>query len=159
MSLQYIIDGYNIVHHHDFAKARKKNQDPKKALSDFIRINRLTGSEKNKVILVFDGYPEAEEKKQENQINIIFSRSQTADEKIKKIVEASGDRKNIIVVSDDKEIRFAVKGLGVKCLSVEEFISPKEKKMRVKTADISKVELTYAQIQQINQEFKKIWLK
>ena len=160
MSLHYIIDGYNILHHPNLALANKKIQDPKAALLEFIKINRLTGSLKNKITLVFDGYPDASGKSRDNaDIEIIFSRHESADERIKRIVEASGRRKNIIVVSDDREIKFCVKATGAFCLGVEEFTRLKVRPAHLQKTDTRKTELSYSQIQKINQEFKKIWLK
>jgi len=160
MSLHYIIDGYNILHHPNLASANKKIQDPKAALLDFIRINRLTGSLKNKISLVFDGYPDVSGKSRDNaNIEIIFSRHESADERIKRMVEASGRRKSIIVVSDDKEIKFCVKAAGASCLGVEEFTQSKARPVHLQETDTRKTELSYSQIQKINQEFKKIWLK
>ena len=160
MSLHYIIDGYNILHHPNLAPANKKIQDPKAALLEFIKINRLTGSLKNKITLVFDGYPDASGKSRDSaDIEIIFSRQESADERIKRIVENSSGRKNIIVVSDDKEIRFCVKAAGASCLSVAEFTHLKVKPAHLQKTDTRKTELSYSQIQKINQECEKIWLK
>jgi predicted RNA-binding protein with PIN domain len=160
MPLHYIIDGYNILHHPDLASANKKIQDPKAALIEFIKINRLTGSLKNKVTLVFDGYPDASGKSSDDaNIEVIFSRYESADERIKGMVENSSGRKNIIVVSDDREIIFCVKAAGASCLGVEEFTRPSLRPAHLQKTDTRKAELSYGQIQKINQEFKKIWLK
>ena len=160
MSLHYIIDGYNILHHPNLAPTNKKIQDPKAALLEFIKINRLTGSLKNKITLVFDGYPDASGKSRDSaDIEIIFSRQESADERIKRIVEASGRRKNIIVVSDDREIIFCVKAAGASCLGVEEFTRPRLRPAHLQKTDTRKTELSYSQIQKINQELIKIWLK
>jgi predicted RNA-binding protein with PIN domain len=160
MSLHYIIDGYNILHHPNLAPANKEIHNPKAALLEFIKANRLTGSLKNKISLVFDGYPDASGKNGNNaDIEIIFSRHESADERIKRMVENSSSRKNIIAVSDDKEIRFCVKAAGAACLSVEEFTHLKVRPSHLQKTDTRKTELSYSQIQKINQEFKKIWLK
>lgn len=160
MSLHYIIDGYNILHHPNLASANKKIRDPKAALLEFIKINRLTGSLKNKIVLVFDGYPDDSGKNRDNaDIEIIFSRHESADERIKRMVENSSGRKNIIVVSDDREIRFCVKAAGASCLGVEEFTHRSLKPAHLQKTETRKTELSYSQIQKINQEFKKIWLK
>ena len=160
MSLQYIIDAYNIIHHAKFRYPHKRIKDSRSSLLEFIRFRRLTGSTKNKITLVFDGYPDKEESgRKDSNIEIIFSKDKTADERIKKIVETARNPKNIIVVSDDKEIRFFVKAAGAHCLNVEEFINPQEKIIQLKRDGLLKPELTYSQIHKINQEFKKLWLK
>lgn len=161
MSLQYIIDGYNIINHSLFAHTHKRIENPQKTLLEFIKIKRLCGSPKNKIIVVFDGYSDtmSESKQNDNKINVIFSKKETADEKIKKIVEAHPNPKDIIVVSDDKEIMFFVKATGSRCIHVEEFINPRKNLPGFPKEDSYKPELTYSQAQRINQELKKIWLK
>ena len=160
MSLQFIIDGYNIIHHPCFRQLiAKQIKSPKIQLIEFIRINKLCGSLKNKITAVFDGYSDLAFSKEVEKVDmgIIFSRKESADEEIKKMVEESDNPKNTVVVSDDKEIRFFVKSMGAKAMGVEEFIKGKEKSPR---NNISlKPELTYTQMHKINQELKSIWLK
>ena len=159
MSLQYIIDGYNIINHPLFARLNKHIQNPQTVLLTFIRTKRLTGSYKNKTIVVFDGYPPSDIRLcDEGNLTVIFSRKINADEKIKMLVEESANRKTIIVVSDDKEIKFMVKSLGAAVLGIEEFIGCK-KKSQEKQREPLKLELTYSQMDEINQELRKIWLK
>jgi predicted RNA-binding protein with PIN domain len=161
MSLEYVIDGYNIINHPLFRAVNRKNKDSRIALLQFIRAKRLAGSPKNKITVVFDGYSTIAELS-ENVFNIelIFARKDTADEKIKKIVEGSLNPKNIVVVSDDKEIKFFIRSAGARSISVEEFMPHKEKSPGfLNEKDLLKTELTYSQIHKINQELKKIWLK
>jgi len=159
MSLQFIIDGYNVIHHPIFTQqVTQKAKYPKSALLEFIKKNRLCGSSRNKIMVVFDGYPEPSSNKTASDTNIVFSGNETADEKIKRVVESSDNPKNIIVVSDDKEIKFFAKVCGAKAIGVEEFIPTKEKKAKDED-DLLKAELTYAQIDKINKELRKIWLE
>lgn len=160
MSLQFIIDGYNIIHHPIVTRhTPKKVKDSRITLLDFIKTNRLCGSPKNKITVVFDGYSDLSGSREGlDVINVVFSRKETADAKIKRMVEESGNPKNIVVVSDDKEIKFLVKSLGAQWVSVEEFISRKVKP-KDKKEDLLESELTYSQINQINRELRKIWLK
>ena len=79
------------------------------------------------------------------------------------MVEESANRKNIIVVSDDKEIKFMIRSLGAQHLSIEDFIGrdegPAEAKGKKKSKELSKQELNYTQMRDIDEELKKIWLK
>jgi predicted RNA-binding protein with PIN domain len=76
------------------------------------------------------------------------------------MAEASADHKNIVVVSDDKEIKFFIRSLGSKVMSIEEFMQTKEKaREALKQKELIKPELNYTQVHQINEELKKIWLK
>lgn len=108
--------------------------------------------------MVFDGYPKVSvQNLEEPGIDIIFSRDQTADAKIKSLVEASKNPKNIVVVSDDRQIQFYVKSVGAHVLSVEEFICPEPKHQR-KEEDPAKPDLNYSQIDKINSELRELWL-
>ena len=161
MSLQYIIDGYNVAKHPS-TYLPKKMRDIRTALVEFIRLGRLCGSNKNKITIVFDGYPDSSFLGQphEPHVTIIFSGEATADEKIKRLVENAANAKNIIVVSDDKEIQFIIKAIGAKSLGVEEFIGVKKKPAHHVTIDESlKFDLNYSQVEKINKELKGIWLK
>lgn len=109
--------------------------------------------------MVFDGYPKASAQNLEkNNIDVLFSREETADARIKRMVEASKNPKNITVVSDDREIIFFVKSVGCRSMGVEEFIHPQVQPQR-KKEDLVKPELNYSQVSKINEELKKIWLK
>lgn len=162
MSLQYIIDGFNIINHPQFTRRHKHSASPGVSLLTFIRANRLTGSPKNKVIIVFDGYPESGEYAggagQDSDFAVIFSRKISADEKIKKIVEESANRKNIVVVSDDREIGFMVKSLGACSIGVEKFIAQGEESGERRKKDSQPQELTYSQKHAIDKELRKLWL-
>lgn len=164
MSLQYIIDGYNLINHPIFIRrSNKKIKNRRAALLDLIKSARLSGSPKNKVIVVFDGYPDSNDSQEagslsDSAVSVVFSRSQTADERIKKIAEKFFNPKNTIMVSDDKELRMCIKSLKGKVLGVEEFICSKETPAQNKDNE-PKVELSFTQKDRINQELKKLWLR
>ncbi|MBU3959148.1 MAG: NYN domain-containing protein [Candidatus Omnitrophica bacterium] len=159
--MQYIIDGYNVINHPLFCPGHKKiKKDCRIVFLELIRTKRLCGSPKNKVTVVFDGYANIPElKRDHSDIDVIFSREETADEKIKKLIERCDKPGNIAVVSDDKEIKFFARALGSRSVSVEEFIRPRENSPGIEEKDILKPELTYSQILRINQELKEVWLK
>ncbi len=159
MSLLFVIDGYNILNHPGFNRKRNATSvSPAQAIQFLIREKRLTGSLKNKVILVFDGYPaQGEPAGGYSGINLIYSRKVSADEIIKQIVEESTNRGNIVVVSDDKEIKLTARFLRARHMGVEEFIGAKEKAPR-REEPLSKPELNYSQAHKINEELKKLWL-
>lgn len=163
MSLQFIIDAYNIINHPAFSlQINKKIKDQKIALLELIRTKRLTGSLRNRLALIFDGYPNMQDAKslRENNacVSIIFSRGVSADDCIRKIVENSGNPKNTVVVSDDKAIKFFVSSLGAHSVSVDEWLKRKGN-LGQERSDLLKPELTYQEMQKINAELKDIWLK
>lgn len=163
MSLQYVIDGYNIINHPLFSsRAKKFKADIQSALIWFIRTNKLTGSMRNKLIIVFDGYPPVSmQSSSDSDTDIIFSRKISADEKIEQIVEKSTRRSGIVVVSNDKQICFVAKSLGARAMPVEEFLDKetkaKDRLAKHKADDEDK--LNYTQMHKINEELKEIWLK
>ena len=159
MPLQYVIDAYNTINHIQFSPIRKKIKDPQRALLEFIKNRRFGRNSQSKITVVFDGYPKVSAQNlAETDIDVIFSREETADARIKMMVEASKNPKNIVVVSDDREIIFFVKYVGCRSMGVEEFINPQVKPQR-KKEDLIKPELNYSQISKINQELKALWLK
>lgn len=161
MSLQYIIDAYNLINHPRF-RPQDKSVNIQYALANFIRFNKLCGSKNNEVILVFDGFPPAQgEIPKETGLACLFSQKKEADELIKKIVENSPQPKNIIVVSDDKEVRIISRFLHAKVCGVEEFIRAKENKpaSSARNSDSTDPKLTYSAMQKVNAELKKKWLE
>lgn len=137
--------------------ANKRNKDQRIALLEFINVNKLAGSPNNKVTVVFDGYPDNELAGNNFYgINVVFSKGASADERIKSMLERCQGAKGIVVVSNDKEIKFSARSLGAAVLKVEEFV---EKKNKRQTACLnSQPELTHTQMHKINTELKKLWL-
>jgi predicted RNA-binding protein with PIN domain len=157
MSLHYIIDGYNLIKHRCFNPS-SRIRDQRLALFEFIRKEKLCGSVKNKVTVVFDGYA-GDLNTGDYDIEVIFSQEQSADDKIKKIVQMQGNVRNIVVISDDREIKDFVKLCGMKAVGIEEFIQHKKKHKMPKDDESLKPELTYSMMLQINRELRKTWLK
>jgi predicted RNA-binding protein with PIN domain len=161
MSLQYIIDAYNLINHPAFKPVPKPALNIQQSLADFIRLNRLTGSQNNRLVLVFDGYPPpAADIPSGNGLLCMFSRAKEADELIKKIVQDSVSPENIVVVSDDKEVQLTSRFLRAQICSVGEFIYGKKDSRSAVKEKLAGVEfkLNYAQMQKINAELRKKWL-
>ncbi|MBI3991603.1 MAG: NYN domain-containing protein [Candidatus Omnitrophica bacterium] len=159
MPLHYVIDAYNIINHIAFISIRKKIKDPHRALLELIKNRRPGKKFKSNITMVFDGYPKVSvQNLQEAGIDIIFSRGQTADAKIKSLVETSKNPKNIVVVSDDREIQFYCRSVGAHILGVEEFIIAPEPKQQRRKEEQIKAELNYSQISKINHELRELWL-
>lgn len=160
MSLEYVVDGYNAINHPLFSSFLKKNKDPRIALLELIKRKKLCGSLKNKVVLVFDGYPPSRLFTYSGaKAQILFSSDGSADEKIRKMLESSARPKDTVVVSDDREVKFYAKNAGAKALGIVEFMQVNKKSRPVRGKDLSKDELNYTQIDSINRELKKLWLK
>jgi len=161
MSLQYIIDAYNLINHPAFKPVSKSALNIQHALADFIRLNRLTGSKNNRLVLVFDGYPPpSEDIPRGNGLLCMFSRNQEADELIKKIVQDSTSPKNIVVVSDDKEVQLTSRFLHAGICNVGEFIcGKKDNKSAINVRQVAiDFKLSYSKMEKINAELRKKWL-
>ena len=155
MSLLYIIDGYNIINHPAFSSGQARGKIPPESLLKLIKFKRLCG--KNKAVVVFDGFPPADFQ-EESGIETVFSRHESADDKIKRILDSYGKTKNIVVVSNDNEVKFFAKSCGAKPLDTDEFLRTQEK-MKKARADQEEAKLSYSQIEEINRELRKKWLK
>lgn len=159
MSLQYIIDGYNVIRHQAFSHPLK-TKNSRRSLIEFIRFEKPCGSAKNSCLVVFDGYPEAwNVRESDDYVQVIFSGEESADERIKRIIEKSGNPRIVTVVSDDKEIKFFAKAQAANWLSVEEFLLRKKNVKIIDKNDSNKPGLTFQEMDQINKEFKQKWLK
>jgi len=92
---------------------------------------------------------------------VVFSGDSSADEKIKSMLENLQDRKNTVVVSDDREIASFARHCGAKAMSVEEFIGLPRRSAAQRQAreNDTKPVLNYSQTAKINEELKKLWLK
>ena len=161
MSLFYIIDGYNIIKQVPFFLG-KPLKDGRDGLIRFLETNRriLCGNPHNSITVVFDGKADTISPKYESSIEVIFSKGESADDKIKKMVEYSKNPKVIVVVTDDKEIRFFVRALGAKVLSIKVFMSKflMKNKNDILTSK-EKFDIHSEQAQTITSELKNIWLK
>jgi len=148
--LVYIIDGFNVVHK---VCALKASPNPWQDLISYIRQKKLTGSKNNKVCIVFDGNPRLDALS-ERQFQILFSCEKDADSIIKEKIQKAKNKRQIVIVSDDREIRSFAKAQGANLLSVADFIKVKQKQTKEPDKDIS-----YSLQREITEELRKIWVK
>jgi predicted RNA-binding protein with PIN domain len=151
--LWYVIDGWNLINK---VSELKRAEFPWQELVFYIRRNRLSGSKNNKVTIVFDGRFNLEDFKRTEDFELIFSGQRPADVVIKEKVRHYKNRKQIIVVSNDRDIINYIRSLGANSLKVEEFLKKKEKK---KTCFDKSKNIDYRTQRQITEELKQIWLK
>jgi predicted RNA-binding protein with PIN domain len=148
------------------ASNRHALEDLRRELVVFLETKRPQGSSRNKVTIVFDGRMDVSSPKELSTIDVIFSRNETADEKICRMVSSAANKRNIVVVTNDRDIQYAVRAMGAKVIGVSEFLRKtvpsapmddmKTKLSAKKTAakNISKT-LEF----EITSEFSKIWLE
>lgn len=168
MSLNYLLDGYNIIHHLP-APAPEKFEDDKERLVRLIETHRPHGSSRNTITVIFDGYPPGAGRIESAVVKIIFSQGESADDCIKKIVFKSALKKNIVVVTNDRDIKFSVRAQGCRVLSVEEFLSKivtrpaghsgkKTNTMRTAKQKHDDKYISQTLEHKITSEFENIWL-
>lgn len=150
--LWFIIDGWNL----SYKLRLNKESFPCLSLINFIKNRRLTGSLRNKVTIVFDG--KMKDLFREEEYEIIFSYDKSADEIIKSMVENALNKKIIIVVSDDREIKDFAKRNRVKSISTEEFLAKDRTKKKNVEVDGKEKDIDYRLKNKITDELRKIWL-
>ena len=164
MSLHYILDAYNILHQIP-PHARKEFEDEREHFVNLIKVHCPQGSKNNAVTIVFDGRSTAPLQEQSSMIKIIFSCEESADDKIRKLITETNRKKQTIVVTDDKELRFSIRALGASVLSVKDFLSkakrpdrifPRQNKQKDRRDEVKNISKTLEF--KINKEFEKIWL-
>ena len=164
MSLHYLLDGYNILKQNP-GLCDLKLEDGRRGLISWIETARPQGSVNNKVTVVFDGHrldsggagnPDFFGASAGGQTGVIFSDG-SADDKIKRMVEEDADRKNCVVVSDDKDIFLYARSLGTKVMSVMAFTS-KGGEFHART-DCGGKYIPLSRQEKINKELRVFWLK
>ena len=164
MSLTYIVDGYNLIKrtpcfdHDDLRSARS-------ALFSYLECYRPHGSLKNILVVVFDSKGECFSYREEHSFKVVFTQGETADDKIKAIISQNNQPKGIVVVTDDKQLKLAVRSCGAQVLACAEFLkkgrSPQAKQARFfneRELD-GKGTLNTVQKDKITEELSRIWLK
>ncbi len=162
MSLHFLIDGYNLIKRNP-AFASKSLEDGRQSFVGFIERDRPQGSIRNQVTVVFDGKPGMYGFPAAHEIKVLFTEYESADDLIKRSVEGSKNKKDIVVVTDDRQLMLYVRGCGASVMSGGDFFKrAKAGKTPAKgkgpSADRSKV-ITSTFEHAVNQEFEKIWLK
>ena len=165
MSLHYLLDGYNIIKQTpDLDRGTLESQ--RLGLIAWISRSNPQGSAQNSITVVFDGKEEFFGSHAGGHVRVVFSRGQSADDVIKKMVEQYPHKKSVVVVSNDKDITLYVRALGAAVLSVKEFLGTASRKtsrplsndQRAKAATASKY-VSLTDQTKINQELEKIWIK
>lgn len=160
MSLHYILDGYNVIKR-SLKFSRKELQCGRAALSKFITSLRPHGSLRNQVTIVFDGKENIglDGPVQAAPLRVIFAKTRSADEEIKALVKDAKNPACVVVVTDDRELKFSVRAMGCRVMAVEEFLSkPKAERVAGQEKEAEK-DISYTAACHINEELSKLWLK
>jgi len=121
-----IIDAYNCLH------AASAMSGPLSGIS-LRQLGKLVSSSGQKVILVMDGLPKPSEPKADEFINVelLYSgKSAKADDLIARILQKSTGRREITVVSNDRQVAAQARRSGAKSISCERFLALQAKENR-----------------------------
>jgi predicted RNA-binding protein with PIN domain len=124
MSLHYILDGYNVINQAASLSQQKTLEDARRGLLRILEVQRPQGSMNNGVTVVFDGRSDVlgGGGNAAAAARVIFTTDETADDRIKRMVDQSANKKNIRVVTNDREIQHYVTALGGRVITVEQFL-------------------------------------
>ena len=142
----------------------RKLRSGRDGLVHFIEAYRPHGSRRNEVTVVFDGKEDvASHEEKKSSVRVLFSRNESADDEIKRMVEVSRNPKRMVVVSDDKAIMFYCRAAGARVKSVKEFLADSTAGGKTRNAqearDEEKEELSAEAAAKITAYLKGIWVK
>lgn len=161
MSLIYIVDGYNVMKRSGRFD-RKTLKEDRVAFLNYLDHRRPQGSRRNRLIVVFDGRADLFGPGAPQHCEVMFTKGETADEKIKHLVSQSSNVRQIIVVTDDRALGFSVRSLGARIVSGGDFLQRSQKTagaQRTCERQEQKAELNLVQREIITEELSQIWLK
>jgi predicted RNA-binding protein with PIN domain len=108
--------------------------------------------------VVFDGHGDVEKSRVRKPLRVVFSNDRSADDVIVAMVGRSRSPRGIVVVSDDREVRFRVKDRGASVMSVSQFLAQAvPKKVKVEKNENDKPDPEGGAGRTITDELKKEW--
>jgi len=147
--LHYIVDGNNLIGKIPWLhQLQRKNKQQSREKLAYI-IDNYFHNKKAKVTLHFDGFQKDLIKI--SNAKIIYSDNHTADEKIKDQIGAAKNRKNIILISSDNNLKEFARVCYCRVITSEEF----NKKML--TGDEDEEEKIIEKMNKNNDEFKRLF--
>ena len=144
----FLIDGYNLIYSNESLKNLLKNY-PVEARERLVQmVSDFIGRKKINATIIFDGAEEVLKKhKPREHIRVIYSYMHSADTEIKNLIDASKNKKKLMIVSSDNEIQNYAKVCGAKFMRSQEFIAIlKSKRTETefhKKSDLTKGEVDY----------------
>jgi predicted RNA-binding protein with PIN domain len=116
---KYIIDGNNLIGKiQSLANIQKKNKQASREKLAHL-VDRYFVNKKIEIFLHFDGF--ANQRIRTNKSKLVYSDKVTADEKIKRQIESEKNKRNIIVISSDNNIKEFAKVCGCEVIASEDF--------------------------------------
>ena len=148
----YIVDGYNLLFSSSFREWIKKT-DLYSARSHLI--NFVRSYLPSRVIIVFDGrkdYPQVEIE------GVVFTRSESADDYIKRFVRNHPNPREVIVVTNDRSIQGFASSMGARVMGVNEFLARRKRKQKKLPGNPrSGFKVSPEEMKKITEELKEEW--
>ncbi|MBF0121892.1 MAG: NYN domain-containing protein [Candidatus Omnitrophica bacterium] len=166
MSRHFLIDGYNVIR--QISSLDDKSLEGGRAwLVRFIQDNGPQGSLRNPVTVVFDGQEGISFSDFPSGVKVVFSRGESADDVIKRLIEESSTPRDIVLVTDDRDLLYFCRTLGAEIWSVDRFLTQGKKtgqrlRSGVARSRSPKVEgkaIPRVFEDRVNRELKALWLK
>ncbi|MGB9590692.1 MAG: NYN domain-containing protein, partial [Candidatus Hydrothermia bacterium] len=107
----YLVDGYNVI-----LTTRFKEMDMERAREYLVSFSRVFAPAE--VIVVFDG----REGIFQHLPGAVFTKGESADEYIRRWLRKCPNPREVIVVTEDREIRGTAGALGARVMSAREFV-------------------------------------
>jgi predicted RNA-binding protein with PIN domain len=160
MSRHLLIDGYNLTHKIQQLSAPTLEAS-RAALVRFIETHRPQGSVRNDVTVVFDGSEDVCGGALHGQTRVLFSKGESADDLIKRLVTDAVRPADMVVVTDDRGLAHYVAALGAQVWSVDVFVAQAKKKdaprrTSERAGDLKTI--SYAFETRVNRELSERWL-
>jgi predicted RNA-binding protein with PIN domain len=169
MSRLLLLDGYNVLR-----KIRRfadlSLEDGRTALIRLVQESRPQGSARNGVTIVFDGREDVVSLDSPADVRVIFSKGESADDVIKRLVQESRSPRDIVLVTEDRDLGYFCRSLGAEIWNIARFTAQARKsgeKLRSgvvrrprKSGEPAENKVIGKVFEdKVNREFSKIWLK
>ena len=122
--LTIIVDGYNFIFNSYFKVSFKLDELQRLRDETINFLSKYYNVKKNKVVVVFDGYntdEPLESKYNRQNIEVVYSKKdEKADDVIVRLSKSI--KGNLLIVTNDNDIRRRVSGANCSCLGVDEFV-------------------------------------
>ena len=117
-----LVDGYNVIKNNEMFKAMEIKDFSNARVLLIKQLHNKYRDTLHRVIVVFDGDGNSEQVSHQDHVRVIYSPyNQTADDVIRRLAEEAGkDGRDVVMYSDDEEVREGVAKHGGSPLSTHE---------------------------------------
>lgn len=142
MFMIYLVDGYNLI-----LTTRFKDMDMERAREYLVSFCKVFAP--IEVIVVFDGREEVHY----GLPGAVFTKGESADDYIRRWLRKSAKPGEVVVVTEDREIRGTAGSLGARVMSPREFVKGPKRLVSRKSGG----QPTGKQVAEINRELMEEW--